>query len=210
MADTRAEIIAKWAKDPERFVLSAFPWGKGSLKNESGPDQWQLDVLRLIRDGLSPNRALQIAVASGHGVGKSCLVAWIILWGIATEVDTRGVITANTQTQLVTKTWAELAKWFRLSPLLTSMFDLTATSLASKEHPREWRVDQIPWSETRTEAFAGLHNQGRRVLMVFDEASAIPDVIWETTEGATTDANTEIIWLVCGNPTKNTGRFREC
>lgn len=68
----------------------------------------------------------------------------------------------------------------------------------------------IPWSEHRTEAFAGLHNQGKRIIVIFDEASAIPDVIWETTEGALTDADTEIIWGVFGNPTRNTGRFREC
>jgi hypothetical protein len=68
----------------------------------------------------------------------------------------------------------------------------------------------VPWSERNTEAFAGLHNKGRRILVVFDEASAIPDIIWETTEGALTDANTEIVWCVFGNPTRNTGRFREC
>jgi hypothetical protein len=43
-----------------------------------------------------------------------------------------------------------------------------------------------------------------------DEASAIPDVIWETAEGALTDSKTQIIWCVFGNPTKATGRFREC
>jgi hypothetical protein len=68
----------------------------------------------------------------------------------------------------------------------------------------------VPWSERNTEAFAGLHNKGRRILVVFDEASSIPDVIWETTEGALTDSDTEIIWAVFGNPTRNTGRFKEC
>ena len=164
-----AEIVARWRDDPELFVAQAFPWGEpGALLNETGPDVWQTDVLRLIRDGLSPSRALQIAVASGHGVGKSALVAWIALSAIGTEVDCRGVVTANTQAQLTTKTWAELAKWLRLSPVLGSMFDLTATSLASNERPRTWRLDQVPWSETRTESFAGLHNSGRRILVVFD------------------------------------------
>jgi hypothetical protein len=61
----------------------------------------------------------------------------------------------------------------------------------------------------QVEAFAGLHNQGRRILVVFDEASAIPDLIWETTEGALTDEQTEILWLVCGNPTRERlRRFR--
>ena len=68
----------------------------------------------------------------------------------------------------------------------------------------------VPWSERNTEAFAGLHNKGRRILLIFDEASAIPDSIWEVSEGALTDDDTEIIWIVCGNPTRNSGRFREC
>src|SRR5690606_38633063 len=68
----------------------------------------------------------------------------------------------------------------------------------------------VPWSERNTEAFAGLHNAGKRIIVIFDEASAIPDIIWETTEGALTDVDTEILWFVFGNPTRNTGRFRDC
>lgn len=68
----------------------------------------------------------------------------------------------------------------------------------------------IPWSKDNTESFAGLHNKGKRILIIFDEASAIDDTIWEVTEGALTDSETEIIWCVFGNPTRNTGRFREC
>jgi len=68
----------------------------------------------------------------------------------------------------------------------------------------------IPWSKTNPQAFAGLHNKGKRMLMIFDEASEIEDIIWETAEGAFSDRDTQLIWLVCGNPTRNTGRFREC
>ena len=145
------------------------------------------------------------------GPGKSVLVAWVILWAITTHPDTRGIVTANTESQLRQKTWAELAKWFRLC-LWRHWFDMTATAIYSSDaaHEKTWRVDAAAWQERNVAAFAGLHNQGKRVLAVFDEASAIPDVIWETTEGALTDADTEIIWLVCGNPTRNTGRFREC
>jgi hypothetical protein len=136
-------------------------------------------------------------------------VAWIILWAISTLTDTKGVITANTETQLKTKTWAELGKWFHMF-IGKGLFKLTATSLFHPERERTWRIDMVPWSERNTEAFAGLHNKGKRILLIFDEASAIPDVIWETSEGALTDANTQILWLVFGNPTRNTGRFKDC
>ena len=79
-----------------------------------------------------------------------------------------------------------------------------------KGHEKLWRSDTVPWSENNTEAFAGLHNQGKRLVLIFDEASAIGDKVWEVAEGALTDKDTEIIWLAFGNPTQNTGRFREC
>lgn len=206
--------LADVSKDPLAFVLGAFPWGEGGtrLAEFLGPEKWQRELLCCVRDGLlTPDKAIQEATASGHGVGKSALVSWIILWAISTLPDTRGVVTANTETQLKTKTWAELGKWYHMF-IGKEMFKFTATCLFSvdESHERQWRIDMVPWSERNTEAFAGLHNQGRRILVVFDEASAIPDVIWETTEGALTDANTQIIWCVFGNPTRNTGRFKEC
>ena len=209
------EWLASVNRDPYAFVMGAFPWAEESSRLKdfpNGPEPWQKEILDLIKNGLVDiNRAIQLAVASGHGIGKTALVAWIMLWAISTKPDTRGVVTANTETQLKTKTWAELGKWFHMF-LAKEFFVLTATALFAKDsaHERTWRIDMVPWSERNTEAFAGLHNKERRILVVFDEASAIPDIIWETTEGALTDANTEIIWCVFGNPTRNTGRFREC
>ncbi len=203
--------LAGFTRDPLGFVYYAFPWGEGELKEYAGPDEWQKDILRSIRDGLSVEAALKMAVASGHGIGKSALVSWIILWAISTHEDTKGVVTANTDTQLRTKTWAELAKWHRLF-IGKDLFVFTATAIfsAEKDHMRTWRIDMVPWSERNTEAFAGLHNKGKRILLVKDEASAIPDVIWEVSEGAMTDENTEILDLSFGNPTRNTGRFYDC
>src|SRR5262245_23271760 len=206
-------VLGALSKDPLAFVMWAFPWGEpGELEKFKGPEPWQTDILLGIRDGLlTPNKAIQHATASGHGVGKSALVAWIILWATSTFTDTRGVVTANTENQLRTKTRAELGKWFRLFRA-RDLFKLSATALFSADPTREttWRIDLVPWSENNTEAFAGLHNKGRRILVIFDEASAIADSIWETTEGALTDADTQIIWCVFGNPTRNTGRFRDC
>ena len=152
-----------------------------------------------------------MARASGHGVGKSTVAAWVILWGLSTMPNARVVVTANTDSQLRTKTWPEVTKWLRLM-INRDWFKATATAVFSAQAERErlWRADAIPWSEENTEAFAGLHNKGRRVILIFDEASAIADKIWEVSEGALTDEGTEIIWLAFGNPTRNTGRFREC
>lgn len=211
--DDLAKLIGECASDPLNFVMRAFPWGeKGTeLEKFDGPDIWQKEVLNGIKEDLAKGLPIQIATASGHGVGKSSLVSWLILWAMATREYTRGVVTANTESQLRTKTWPELAKWHRLF-IARHWFDMTATSIRSVNPQEEqgWRIDAIPWSAQNTESFAGLHNQGKRILVIFDEASAVDDVIWETISGALTDVGTEIIWAVFGNPTRNTGRFREC
>lgn len=212
------EELAEFSSDPYGFVIFSFPWGEagGELASRDGPELWQEVLLleigaKLRRGEVDVAGAIQMARTSGHGIGKSAVVSWLILWAIATFEDTKGVVTANTENQLKTKTWVELAKWYRLF-IGRELFKMTATALfsADPEHEKTWRIDMVPWSERNTEAFAGLHNLGKRLLVIFDEASAIPDIIWETTEGALTDKNTQIIWCVFGNPTRNKGRFREC
>ena len=215
MIEDLHEWLAEVSGDPLAFVMGAFPWRKPGtvLENSDGPEDWARDLMNRIRDGIiDTNTAIQEAIASGHGIAKSATVSHLVLWAFCTAPDTRGVVTANTETQLKTKTWAELGKWFNLAFFTRDHFTLTATGLFSKDPDRErtWRIDMIPWSEKNPAAFAGLHNKGKRLLLVFDEASEIPDIIWETAEGALTDADTEIIWLAFGNPTRNSGRFREC
>jgi hypothetical protein len=207
--------LASVADDPLAFCLGAFPWSEPGtvLEKYDGPLDWQREIMEQIRTGLlSIDEAIQLATASGHGVGKSALVSMLILWAFTTYPDCRGVVTANTETQLKTKTWAELGRWFNLCFFARDHFILNATSLVSKDPSRErtWRIDMIAWSETNPEAFAGMHNKGKRLLIIFDEASAIADIIWETIEGAFSDSDTQRIWLVFGNPTRNTGRFRDC
>lgn len=200
--------LADLAHDPLAFVYWAFPWGEGLLQNQTGPEDWQKKILKHIGENISPDKVVQEAVASGHGIGKSALVSWLILWAISTHENTRGVITANTETQLLTKTWPELMKWHAMF-LARDLFKVTATAIFATEPGREknWRADAIPWSVSNPEAFAGLHNQGNRTFLIFDEASAIDDKIWEVAEGAINDANTERLWCAFGNPTRNTGRF---
>lgn len=207
--------LGRFQHDPLSYVLYAFPWGSGPLVGHTGPRAWQRAILRDVGAKLAAGgdmgAVVREAIASGHGIGKSALVAWLILWAMSTFEDTRGVVTASTDTQLRTKTWAEVSKWHRMA-INDWMFVVTATSIYSAEKARErtWRIDAIPWSENNSEAFAGLHNEGKRILVVIDEASAVATVIWEVIEGALTDAKTEIVFAAFGNPTQNTGAFKEC
>jgi hypothetical protein len=215
VADPSAEMveaIAGFRNDPLGFVLFVFPWGEAgtALAREEGPDAWQVMLLTKIGEQLERREveaaeAIRLAVASGHGVGKTATVAWLILWFISTRIAPQIVVTANTTAQLTGKTWRELAKWHRLM-IHQDWFQWTATRFYLKERPEDWFAQAQPWSKERAEAFAGTHEQD--VLLIFDEASAIEDVIWDVAEGAMTTEGA--MWVAFGNPTRNTGRFREC
>jgi hypothetical protein len=201
--------IEEFYDDPLGFVMFVFPWGeKGSpLEDFDGPDKWQCEQLERMREAIiaNPEYTIREAIGSGHGIGKSAEVAWIILWAMSTRPHMSGVVTANTSTQLKTKTWRELSVWHKRS-INEHWFKWTATQFMHAEHPETWFTAAIPNTEQNSEAFAGLHS--RYNLIIYDEASAVPDKIWEVSEGAMTDPRA--IWLVYGNPTRNTGRFRSC
>lgn len=224
-----AEFIAGFYADPYGFVMAMFPWGEPTLPDGSfnplhdkkGPEDWQRETLIDLGEHIKDNMALvdmgldmqvyRIAVASGHGVGKSALVAWIIWFLMSTRVDTRMAVTASTQFQLEDKTWPELSKWKSLA-LNGHWFEWSATALSfaaySDDKKKNYRATAATVSETNTEAFAGLHNEGKSVAVIFDEASGVLPKIWEVADGALTDG--EAFFFAFGNPTKPEGNFADC
>ena len=203
---TQADI-SRFFDDPLGFVKYSFAWGEGDLSGSTGPDEWQAELLTAIGEWskTGDGNALQSAVSSGHGSGKGAMSAWIMLWAMATRRNLNGLCTANTKGQLDTKTWRELSLWHKRC-FIGAWFEWTATKFYHVSAPETWYVSAIPWTERNSEAFAGQHAE--HVLIIYDEASAIPNVIWEVSEGAMTTPGA--MWFVMGNPTRNTGRFREC
>jgi len=182
-------------------------WGHGQLSDWKGPDEWHREVFAEIKAYLEgpDTTPLCISISSGHGAAKTALMAWINYWFMSCRAHPQVVVTANTESQLITRTWRELAKWHKLAAN-REWFDWTATSFYLKAHPETWKANAIPWSEHNTEAFAGFHEEN--MLVQFDEASKISDKIWEVTDGIfTTKKN---IWIVAGNGTRNVGRFYDC
>jgi hypothetical protein len=175
------ELLA-CSNDPLRFVELAFP--------AVTPEHWQRKVMIHIRDELSANTRLskfdpiQIAVASGNTIGKTALLTWLILWSLTTFEEALGVVTAGTEPQIRTRLWGELSKWFHQLPEeLRAQFELTATAL---------------------------HNFQKRVIVIYDECSMIAEPIWRATDGMLNDAETQVLWLVFGNPLRLDGRFPQC
>lgn len=207
-ADTLEDAMVRLAKDPVAWVRFAYPWGQPGtlLEHEEGPDQWQVDVLSDFKEHIKGKKsvAFREAIASGHGIGKSALTSWLIQFFMSTRPHPQIVITANTWSQLSTKTWREMAKWHKLL-INKDWFEWTATKFYHKDHPETWFASPIAWSKENAEAFAGAHED--YVMFIFDEASKIDDAIYETAEGAMTTPGS--CWFLFGNPTQTTGRFKE-
>lgn len=164
-------------------------------------DVWQEELCGLFH---SHDR---FAVASGHSSGKSALSAGLILYFLAVHPDPVVIVTANTAAQLRDKTWRELAKWHNNS-LIRDWFEWSATRYYLKAAPETWFASAVPNTPHSAESFAGAH--AKHILMIFDEASAIDEAIWEVAEGATASPGGYRKWLVWGNPTRNSGSFFEC
>lgn len=104
------EDIAGFALDPYGYAMYAFPWGQEGteLADVDGPREWQGDTLKIIGNHLQNPatrfQPLQVAVASGHGIGKSAEISMIIKWAMDTCDDCKIIVTANTEKQLLTKT----------------------------------------------------------------------------------------------------------
>lgn len=209
-----ADQSGSFYADPYGWVMWAFDWGHGELEGFDGPDEWQKDFLNAwgaeIRergfDGVAPVDPIRFSTASGHGIGKSALVAMAILFILSTRPYSKGVITANTGDQLRTKTMAELAKWRRRC-IVGHWFEMNAMSIYHTEFGDNWRADAQTCREENSEAFAGLHCANSTPFYIFDEASNVPEKIWEVSEGGLTDG--EPMHFCFGNPTRNSGKFYE-
>ena len=209
-----AKEVAGFYADPLGFVRTMYPWGEPatSLEHATGPDKWQAEFLtRLgaaVRQrtfaGVTAIQPIRMAVSSGHGIGKSTLVAWIVDWIMSTRTDSRGTITANTFTQVQDKTWAAIRKWTPLC-LTGPWFEVTAERLRRRDHPESQFCSATSCREENSEAFAGQHAKTSTSFYIFDEASAVPDTIYEVAEGGLTDGEPMI--FLFGNPTRSTGMF---
>ena len=217
--------------DPEAFVMFAFPWGQPNtpLEKFKGPRKWQRRALRRITEFIKSNKAamdsgefiqaFRRAVSSGRGVGKSALVAWLILWMLSTRIGASVIVSANSESQLRKVTWGELTKWVIMS-INSHWWEPTATSLQPaqwltdlverdlKKGTRYWGAEGKLWSEENPDAYAGVHNMDG-MMVIFDEASGIPDAIWTVAAGFFTENILDRYWLAFSNGRRNTGYFYE-
>lgn len=232
-ADEEQELMARlWApslKDnPLAFVLLAFPWGQPNtpLAKFKGPRKWQREVLRDLGEHIAANKGradpqmLREAIAAGRGIGKSALVSWLILWMLSTRIGSTVIVSANSEAQLRSVTWGELTKWSTMV-INAHWWEISATRLMPakwltdiverdlKVGTRYWNAEGRLWSEENPDSYAGAHNH-LGMMLILDEASGIPDQIWQVASGFFTEPVPDRFWMVFSNPRRNSGYFFEC
>lgn len=212
--EVTGDRLKQFYADPLGFVKWGWRWGlPGPLEKFHGPDKWQEDFLIDLGEqvkqrnfnGRDPVTPIKMTASSGHGAGKTGLSSWINCWLLSTRPMAQGTVTANTYTQLETKTWAAMQHWFKTSRV-ASDFIIGGGSIRHRIHGKSWMCTPQTCREENSEAFAGQHAATSSSFYIFDEGSAVPDKIYEVAElGGLSDG--EPFMLVFGNCTRNSGKF---
>ena len=185
-----AEFLSEYADDPVSFCVEVLNFA---------PLPWQADVMNFVASG-----ERRISVRSGHGVGKSTAAAALMLWFLLTRYPVKIVVTAPTSAQLFDALFAEVKRRMKDMPdALKDLIDATSDRVVLKASPTEAFISARTSSKERPESLAGVHSE--HVLLVADEASGVPEEVFESAAGSMSTSNS--CTLLLGNPVRTSGFF---
>jgi phage terminase large subunit len=174
----------QYQSDPVGFardVLGVSPWEK------------QVEILEAIRDNK------RVAVTSGHKVSKSHTDAIAALWFYASFPDARVVMSSTTSRQVDQILWRELKMMVARAkhPIDGEIHELARSGFKSVDFR-----EVVGFTAREAEAVAGI--SGRNLFYILDEASGIPQVIFDAIEGNRAGGARV---LLTSNPTRTEGEF---
>ena len=185
---TIEDTILRLRNDPVLFVETVIG---------AKPQAWQREALEAI------SRHDKCAIKSGHGVGKTAFEAWVTLWWLLTHYPCKIAVTANTAHQLNDVLWTEIDKWARQLPKgFKDLLEFKTDKISLKGASDSFAVARTSRREN-PEALQGFHSEN--MLFICEEASGIPDVVFQVGEGALSTKGAKV--LMCGNPTRADGYF---
>jgi hypothetical protein len=181
-------------RDPLRFVTGVLGVPEDQI------EAWQLKVLKAIRDGEK-----RITIRSGHGVGKTTLLAWLVLYALlCLGPDTKVPIAAGSRDQLRDTIQPEISKWHnKLPAALKDQLKVDIERISIKAAPDEAFAVFRTASKDNPQALAGFH--ATNLFFLIDEASAVAEIAFEVALGALSTPGAVVI--MTGNPTKTQGFF---
>lgn len=207
----RAEYQARWnigllmrGKDWDAFCRTVRPsW---FMPYQAGLHlTWQQTLaLYGVEKALRGECSSRISIVSGHGIGKSMLLAVVILWFLFVHPEAQVACTSPGAEQMYDVLWKELKKWIDAMPdQMKAFYQWESSHIRMKESPQTWFARAKTSSKENTEALAGVHADW--VLMACDEASGVEEPIFETMEGALTSGN--VLVFLISNGTRSIGYF---
>ncbi len=183
-------FLTKYRPDPVAFVREVV--GKDPF-----PDQ--VEFLQAYG-----RRERQIAKRSGHRVGKSTANAWIALHHMLCYYPQKTVCTSASAPQLFDALAAEIkAAIAGLPDALKAVFEIQSETIYHKSAPDSSFISFRTSRAETPEAMAGVHSE--YVLLVFDEASGIPEPVYDSASGSMAGKNA--ISVLTGNPLRTSGLF---
>jgi len=191
------ELVKLFSRALDRYANNAPLFVREVIGVE--PDVWQIEFLQAISDG-----ERKISVRSGHGIGKSTAASWAMIWFVLCRYPVKVVVTAPTTSQLYDALFAELKRWVKELPdVWKQLLDSKTDRIELKSSPTEAFISARTSRAEQPEALQGVHSD--YVMLVADEASGIPEAVFEAAAGSMSGHNAVTILL--GNPTKSSGFF---
>ena len=184
-----ASLGERWRNDPVAFVREAIG---------AEPVAWQAEAMRaLIADD-------KISIRSGHGVGKSSMLAWTVIWWLCTRAPAKVACTAPTAHQLQDVLWSEIGHWHgKMIQELKDLLDIRKEYIYVNGRAQDCFAVARTARQEQPEAFQGFHSPN--MLFIVDEASAVPDIIFQVGQGAMSTKGAKAIMV--GNPNRLSGFF---
>jgi hypothetical protein len=165
----------------------------------SEPDDKQQEVLVAIQNG-----ERQISIRSGHGTGKSQVLAWGTVCHALTRYPQATVATAPNSSQLFDALGVRIKEAFKkLPPFLAELFEVKSESITLRADPEGSFVTLRTSRAETPEALAGVHAE--YVLLIADEASGVPEPVFIAAAGSMSGHHATMI--LAGNPVRTSGRF---
>jgi len=208
MSDKDVQLFREFQISPIRFISAM--WGL-SPQDRHEPFikgkhiTWQqVEILRAVERAIHKEAPNRISIASGHGTGKSATITWLMLWYLFCFKDCQVACTAPSAEQMNDVLWKEAMKWIQLMPEgIKEKFQWTTGHIRISESPETWFARAKTARKESPEALAGVHAE--HVMLLVDEASGVPEEIYNTAEGSLTEENTLVILI--SNPTRLVGYF---
>ena len=185
------EFVAAYGNDPVLFVEEMLG---------AQPFDYQAEFLRALLD------ERKMSVKSGHGTGKSTTASWAMLWFMLLRYPCKVVVTAPTSSQLFDAMFAELKRWINELPKeLQQLLNVKSDRVELVSAPAEAFISCRTARAETPEALAGVHSDN--VLLIVDEASGVPEQVYEAAAGSMSGHNATTLML--SNPTRSSGTFFE-